>query len=990
MTSPPSAPPARASRFEAQPPPSPRRAAAHGRRRLRRLRGGGPARRAGRGRGRRAVRGGLRRRRRRSPGTRRAASRSTRQLGAGRARVLPQRRPALLGRARGRPRRRAARRVRRCPALRRAAAATARCGRDAARARAGGSWADGLRVGAALLEHAGSRCSAPTAGALAVELEAGRGRSCRRPAADPRPTGCTRRRRGAPTVDAARPARRRGAPAHGARVGDAVALARGAAPAAPARAAELRSADVDGAARVADAGRRDGVAATVDRRARPARCDLPAAERSPRAGRRARWCGCEPAARDAAGSRVDDAGASDDGRLAWRRPPALRAGADAASAAPPAAATPRSSGSTLELWVARGDDGERIVLGGLGFAPGHPRFVGDLPDRRAALRAARPTARPRAALWARRRATRASRSPAPATAAPGLPARRRRSLPSPSLGAAAARPAPRARARRARRASAPRCSSTDALRDDAASTPLLATADYLRWHEPATAPRCAGIHALLGVDEVTLRRRPGRGAARLATPAARRPPPAPPAAPATAGVAGRLPSDASHDCALRRVAADAASSRRGRATRRGSVRASSWTARRRAGRALRARGGAPTRATATTRAIVYRGPRARVDALRPRARRALLPRARRGRAERRATWSARLAVGRAARRPATCSRADADYRPRRLLAVQRALLRMCAARGDLLAVLSLPEHYREDEALAHVAALRRADGDAARSDACRRSAPARRGRSASARSTTRGSCTARPSDGRALRAAPPDGAVAGVIARRAPRRAAPGSRRRTSRCATSSRSTAPSRAGARPALQDAQVNVAAPGAARLPVAVAPTRSAADAELRPINVRRLLLAAAPRWRCARARSYVFEPNDAVLPPRGRSAASRRCSATSSRAARSPARPPSEAFRVVVGDPPNTPAERRRRAGSSSSCASRRRGRSTFLTVRLVQAGERGFRLVDALMPSPTTPPRARSPPSTSRSRSRVDGRRAAGRAAPRSPSATGSR
>lgn len=40
-----------------------------------------------------------------------------------------------------------------------------------------------------------------------------------------------------------------------------------------------------------------------------------------------------------------------------------------------------------------------------------------------------------------------------------------------------------------------------------------------------------------------------------------------------------------------------------------------------------------------------------------------------------------------------------------LLQVQRALLRMCAARGDLLAVLALPEHYREDDAIAYVGLL---------------------------------------------------------------------------------------------------------------------------------------------------------------------------------------------------------------------------------------------------------------------------------------------
>lgn len=40
-----------------------------------------------------------------------------------------------------------------------------------------------------------------------------------------------------------------------------------------------------------------------------------------------------------------------------------------------------------------------------------------------------------------------------------------------------------------------------------------------------------------------------------------------------------------------------------------------------------------------------------------------------------------------------------------LLQVQRALMRMCAARGDLFAVLALPEHYREGDAIDYVRTL---------------------------------------------------------------------------------------------------------------------------------------------------------------------------------------------------------------------------------------------------------------------------------------------
>ena len=47
-----------------------------------------------------------------------------------------------------------------------------------------------------------------------------------------------------------------------------------------------------------------------------------------------------------------------------------------------------------------------------------------------------------------------------------------------------------------------------------------------------------------------------------------------------------------------------------------------------------------------------------------------------------------------------------EFLPDVLLAVQRSLLRMCAARGDLVCLLSLPEHYREDDAINHAGLLK--------------------------------------------------------------------------------------------------------------------------------------------------------------------------------------------------------------------------------------------------------------------------------------------
>jgi hypothetical protein len=52
------------------------------------------------------------------------------------------------------------------------------------------------------------------------------------------------------------------------------------------------------------------------------------------------------------------------------------------------------------------------------------------------------------------------------------------------------------------------------------------------------------------------------------------------------------------------------------------------------------------------------------------------------------------------------------YSPQTLIDVQIAALRLCVARGDVLALLAMPEHYRSSDAIAHVHALK-ASGDLA-------------------------------------------------------------------------------------------------------------------------------------------------------------------------------------------------------------------------------------------------------------------------------------
>jgi phage tail sheath protein FI len=94
-----------------------------------------------------------------------------------------------------------------------------------------------------------------------------------------------------------------------------------------------------------------------------------------------------------------------------------------------------------------------------------------------------------------------------------------------------------------------------------------------------------------------------------------------------------------------------------------------------------------------------------------------------------------------------------------LLTVQRALIRMCAALGDQFALLSLPRHYRSSEATAHRARLAEGLAD-------------------NERPALRYACLYHPwpisadTPGAPLAATPPDGAAAGVFARRARERGA--------------------------------------------------------------------------------------------------------------------------------------------------------------------------------------------------------------------------
>jgi hypothetical protein len=196
------------------------------------------------------------------------------------------------------------------------------------------------------------------------------------------------------------------------------------------------------------------------------------------------------------------------------------------------------------------------------------------------------------------------------------------------------------------------------------------------------------------------------------------------------------------------------------------------------------------------------------------------------------------------------------YQPNVLFAVQRALLRMCAARGDLFAVLSLPEHYDKDDAVTHIAALKAAKGlTAGGSETEPFSADEARALSFGA--VYHPWLTTREDGFETARNVPACGAVCGVMARRSAQRGAwiaPANEplQNVFGLATSfGRESFPE-------FQDNLINLVRQEPTGFLVLDSDTLSD-DADLRPINVRRLL-SLLRRLALKHGAEYVFEPND----------------------------------------------------------------------------------------------------------------------------------
>lgn len=281
-------------------------------------------------------------------------------------------------------------------------------------------------------------------------------------------------------------------------------------------------------------------------------------------------------------------------------------------------------------------------------------------------------------------------------------------------------------------------------------------------------------------------------------------------------------------------------------------------------------------------------------------------------------------------------RGEADYSADTLLAVQRALLRMCAARGDLFALLSLPEHYREDQTLDHVVTLKLTPE---RTPPTADVVPLGYGET---RAFSYGAIYHPWLVGREenqfteLRRTPPCGAMSGVLGQRAIKRGA--------WIAPANEAVRdvvtlfpPIHNERRSGLQQAQVNLIRHEPRGVLSMSADTLSD-DEDFRPINVRRLLILLR-RMALRLGATYVFEPHSDVfrrLVERGFNAMLDQMFVRGAFAGRTPA----TSYQVVVDSSLNTPQSTEQgrfivelRVAPSLPM--------TFLTVRLVQTGDRGL-------------------------------------------------
>lgn len=278
-----------------------------------------------------------------------------------------------------------------------------------------------------------------------------------------------------------------------------------------------------------------------------------------------------------------------------------------------------------------------------------------------------------------------------------------------------------------------------------------------------------------------------------------------------------------------------------------------------------------------------------------------------------------------------------DGSPADLLAVHRLMLRTAAGRGDLFALLGLPEAHRWPQALSHAQALR-----SARDPAALPGTPVPPLGAGEARALSHGSLQhawtyTRRGDarqGNTLIGCPPDGAIAGQMAASALARGAWMAVANQPLKDVVATSLNPSTAE-RQTLLDAQIN---------PVWLSPIGHVLgsadtlldDADWRSVNVRRLMCLLR-RVALKHGAQYVFEPNGPALQRTVERAFNALLDGLFQRGAFA-GRNVNEAFQVVVGEEVNTP----QRFDAGQFWVELRVAPALpmrFLTVRLLRSGER---------------------------------------------------
>ena len=275
-----------------------------------------------------------------------------------------------------------------------------------------------------------------------------------------------------------------------------------------------------------------------------------------------------------------------------------------------------------------------------------------------------------------------------------------------------------------------------------------------------------------------------------------------------------------------------------------------------------------------------------------------------------------------------------DIKLQTWLAVHRSLLRMAAGRGDLFAVLTLPEHYRASDAIDYASGLRSPSAPAV---AVHRRQILALG-SGEANALSYAACyhpwlIEREPEGD-FRDLPPDGVACGILARRAVSRGAWVAPANEFLAGVVSLAPAIDR-GSWLDLQEARINLLRQEPAGFLVLDADTLSNDD-DLRPINVRRLMILLR-RLALREGATDAFEPNDDSLRRVVQHRFEEFLNQLYARGAFA-GNTASEAFEINTGDDVNTPAS----VDQGRLIVELKVAPAlplTFLTIRLVQIGDR---------------------------------------------------